>query len=142
TYAPAVLCMRAKVITVTPTTTGIAASALRTMNLASMGSSTPATPPPSRGRWRASAGGGAQSSSSLAVRDVDRVEPGPRRGPVPRADVPVLDTLADAPDRLRVGDQRRRQVLHEDLLDLLVQALALLTVERHDRLVEEVVHLG
>src|SRR5215467_2497115 len=111
--------MITKTIRVTPTTTGIAASALLSTYFASIG-----------------------RLGLLPVRHEYVLEPGSRAGGVPGADVEVLDPLAHAPQALGEGKQRSRQILHQDSLDLLVEPLPLLAVERLYRLIEKVVDLG
>src|SRR5215471_21346798 len=110
--------MITKTIRVTPTTTGIAASALLSTYFASI-----------------------RRLGLLPVRHEHVLEPGSRARGVPGADVEVLDPLAHAPQALGEGKQRSRQILHQDLLDLLVEPLPLLAVERLDRLVQKVVDL-
>src|SRR3989442_835207 len=113
--------MSRKVIRVTPATTGMAASALLSKN-----------PKINSARRLAPA-----CSLLLAVAHVDVFVPGARAVLVPGADVEVLHALADPPDALRVGDQRRRQVAHQDLLDLGVDLPALAPVYGLHALVEE-----
>src|SRR5438128_2127940 len=99
--------MSKNVIRVTPMTTGIAARTRVNRNLSSNSASTLS--------YRAIA---ACSRGLFAVAYVDVLVPGPRPVLVPGTDVEVLDSLAQPPDALREGEQRRGQVLHQDVLKL------------------------
>src|ERR671937_98628 len=122
--------MRTSVIRVTPRTTTIEARSRRATYLASI-----------RSYIKPGGPSRASASRSFAVRDPDLVMPRPLRELVERSEVSSLDALVDAVDAGVEEDDRRRHLVGHDVLELFVELLALVLVQRRHSLVEDRVDL-
>src|SRR5712692_6167757 len=125
------MCIRRKVISVTPITTGMVASTRLSRYLASICQASLAGDAPRP----------ALTSSLLSVGDENVLHPRARLVGVVRADVEVHDPLVDTPQVVRIEQDRSRQIVGEDVLDLGVERLPLGAVGALKRAIHELVDL-
>src|SRR4029077_20353956 len=127
------MCISMKVISVTPITTGMVASTRLTRYLASIYLTPwPGGPPSTRPR---------PVSSLLSVRDENVLHPRPALVGVVRADVEILHPLVDTPEVVGVEEDRGRQLVGEDVLNLGIDRFALVAVGGLQGAVHELVDL-